>query len=97
MEEMTGKDKSIRERVAIRCARASRLLYSSRDQTTTIDTAGEEEGETPREIEDLRRKLAMEKKRMNRIKLCSVTELLLLVILILLLSTFFLVFFLPSP
>ncbi|KAF8103537.1 hypothetical protein N665_0188s0468 [Sinapis alba] len=100
MEEMIGKDKSIRERVAIRCARASRLLYSlasSRDQTATIDTAGEEEGEKRREIEDLRRKLAMEKKRMNRIKLCSLTELLLLVILVLLLSTFFLVFFLPSP
>ncbi|KAL0712147.1 hypothetical protein Bca4012_019125 [Brassica carinata] len=86
MEEMTSKDKSIRERVAIRCARASRLLYSlasSRDQTATIDTAGEEEGEKQREIEDLRRKLAIEKKRMNRIKLCSLTELLLLVILVL--------------
>ncbi|CAH2067796.1 unnamed protein product [Thlaspi arvense] len=139
-EEMTSKDASIRERVAIRCARASMLLYSlasSRDlKATTIDTAGEvsrsfffllfllrigidllqwirscenlmgtsfgvvwkqEEGDTRREIEDLRRKLAMEKKRMNRIKLCSLMELLLLVALVLLLSTFFLVFFLRSP
>ncbi|KAG2242219.1 hypothetical protein Bca52824_095939, partial [Brassica carinata] len=55
-----------------------------------------EEGEKQREIEDLRRKLAIEKKRMNQNKLCSLTELLLLVILVLLLSTFFLVFFLAG-
>ncbi|CAH8309740.1 unnamed protein product [Eruca vesicaria subsp. sativa] len=97
---MRGKEESIRERVAIRCARASRLLYSLayfRDQTVTIDTTGEEKGETWSEIEDLRRKLAIEKKRMSWIKLCSLTELLLLVVLVLLLSTFFLLFFLPSP
>ncbi|KAH0849141.1 hypothetical protein HID58_091527, partial [Brassica napus] len=48
------------------------------------------EGETRREVEELRRKLAIEKKRMNRVKLCSSMELLLLVVLVLLLSTFFL-------
>ncbi|KAH0849575.1 hypothetical protein HID58_096245, partial [Brassica napus] len=57
----------------------------------------QKEGETRREVEELRRKLAVEKKRMNRVKLCSSMELLLLVVLVLLLSTFFLLFFLPSP
>ncbi|KAF2561406.1 hypothetical protein F2Q70_00016393 [Brassica cretica] len=80
---MRGKDESMRER-----------LSSSSDPTITI----EKEGETRREVEELRRNLAMEKKRMNRIKLCSSMELLLLlVVLVLLLSTFVLVFFLSSP
>ncbi|CAG7893813.1 unnamed protein product [Brassica rapa] len=70
-------------------------LSSSRDPTITIDSA--KEGETRREVEELRRKLAIEKKRMNRVKLCNSMELLLLVVLVLLLSTFVLVFFLPSP
>ncbi|KFK42203.1 hypothetical protein AALP_AA2G224900 [Arabis alpina] len=95
---MTSRDESsIRERGAIRCARATMLLYSlasSRDLTTTVDTSGgEKEGETRREIEDLKIKLAMEKKRINRIKLCGVMEIMLLVVLVLLLSTFFVVFF----
>ncbi|CAN7123550.1 unnamed protein product [Brassica rapa subsp. narinosa] len=81
---MRVNDESVRER-----------LSSSRDPTITIDSA--KEGERRREVEELRRKLAMEKKRMNRIKLCSSMELLLLVVLVLLLSTFFLLFFLPSP
>ncbi|RID75275.1 hypothetical protein BRARA_B02328 [Brassica rapa] len=72
-------------------------LSSSRDPTITIDSAVEKEGETRREVEELRRKLAIEKKRMNRVKLCNSMELLLLVVLVLLLSTFVLVFFLPSP
>ncbi|CAF2151619.1 unnamed protein product [Brassica rapa] len=71
-------------------------LSSSRDPTITIDSAVEKEGETRREVKELRRKLAIEK-RMNRVKLCSSMELLLLVVLVLLLSTFVLVFFLPSP
>ncbi|ESQ27300.1 hypothetical protein EUTSA_v10019357mg [Eutrema salsugineum] len=98
-EEMTtSKDESIRVRTAIRCARATMLLYSLASSRATIDTAGEqEEGETRRELEDLRRRLAIEKKRRNRIKLCSLMELVLLVVLVLLLSTFFLVFFLRSP
>ncbi|CAA7013343.1 unnamed protein product [Microthlaspi erraticum] len=93
-EEMITKDESIRERAAIRCARASMLLYSL--ASSPDQNAGEKEGETRREIEDLKRELAMEKKRRNRIKLCSFMELLLLVVLVLLLSTFFLVFFLVS-
>ncbi|XP_033140063.1 uncharacterized protein LOC103853119 isoform X2 [Brassica rapa] len=68
-------------------------LSSSRDPTITM----QKEGETRREVEELRRKLAIEKKRMNRVKLCNSMELLLLVVLVLLLSTFVLVFFLPSP
>ncbi|VVB14691.1 unnamed protein product [Arabis nemorensis] len=92
-------ESSIRERAAIRCARATMLLYklasSSRDPTATIDS-GSEEGETRRENEDLKKKLAMEKKRTNRIKLCGFMEMLLLVVLVLLISTFFLVFFLGS-
>ncbi|KFK34375.1 hypothetical protein AALP_AA5G137100 [Arabis alpina] len=97
---MTSRDESsIRERSAIQCARATMLLYSlasSRDLTATIDTSGEKEEETRREIEDLKIKLAMEKKRTNRIKLCGVMEMFLLVLLGLLLSTFFLFFFLES-
>ncbi|CAH8258540.1 unnamed protein product [Arabidopsis lyrata] len=94
---MTSKDEFSRDRAAIRCARATMLLYSL-TSSRTIDTAGEkqEKGETRREIEDLKRKLTMEKKKMNRIKLCGLMELLLLVVLVLLLSTFFLVFFLGS-
>ncbi|KAG2313567.1 hypothetical protein Bca4012_028105 [Brassica carinata] len=53
-------------------------VSSLRDPTITTDTAGEKEGETRGEIEELRRKLAMEKKRMNRIKLCSSMELIFL-------------------
>ncbi|KAG7590547.1 hypothetical protein ISN44_As07g027030 [Arabidopsis suecica] len=93
---MTSKDEFSRDRAAIRCARATMLLHSL-SSSRTIDTAGEQEkGETRREIEDLKRKLTMEKKKMNRIKLCGLMELLLLVVLVLLLSTFFLVFFLGS-
>ncbi|CAF1913956.1 hypothetical protein YC2023_017418 [Brassica napus] len=70
-------------------------LSSSRDPTITMEFPRIAEGR--REVEELRRKLAVEKKRMNRIKLCSSMELLLLVVLVLLLSTFVLVFFLSSP
>ncbi|KAL1204214.1 hypothetical protein V5N11_011410 [Cardamine amara subsp. amara] len=81
---MTSKDEFSRDRAAIRCARATMLLYSlasSRELTATIDTAGEKEGETRREIEDLRRRLATEKKIRNRIKLCGLMEMFLLVVL----------------
>ncbi|KAG7572864.1 hypothetical protein ISN44_As09g012110 [Arabidopsis suecica] len=77
---MTSKDEISRDRTAIRCARATMLLYSLASSRTT-DTAGEKEGQTRREIEDLKRKLAMEKKKMNQIKLCGLMELLLLVVL----------------
>ncbi|XP_019083437.1 PREDICTED: uncharacterized protein LOC109125673 [Camelina sativa] len=91
---MTSKDEFSRDRVAIRCARATMLLYSLAS-SRKIDTAGEqEEGETRKEeIEELTMKLTMEKKKTNRIKLCGLMELLLHVLLVLLLSTFFLVFF----
>ncbi|XP_019093071.1 PREDICTED: uncharacterized protein LOC104751714 [Camelina sativa] len=92
---MTSKDEFSRDRVAIRCVRATMLLYSLAS-SPKIDTAGEqeEEGETRREeIEELKRKLTIEKKKTNRIKLCGLMELLLHVLLVLLLSTFFLVFF----
>ncbi|AEE36077.1 hypothetical protein ISN45_At01g069040 [Arabidopsis thaliana x Arabidopsis arenosa] len=94
---MASKDEFSRDLTAIRCARATMLLYSLAS-SRTIDSAGEkqEKGETRREIEDLRRKLTMVKIKMNRIKLCGLMELLLLVFLVLLLSTFFLVFFLGS-
>ncbi|KAL9312119.1 hypothetical protein AtNW77_Chr1g0080321 [Arabidopsis thaliana] len=93
---MASKDEFSRDLTAIRCARATMLLYSLAS-SRTIDSAGEQEkGETRREIEDLRRKLTMVKIKMNRIKLCGLMELLLLVFLVLLLSTFFLVFFLGS-
>ncbi|XP_023643665.1 uncharacterized protein LOC111831980 [Capsella rubella] len=94
---MTSKDEFSRDRVAIRCARATMLLYSLAS-SRTIGSAGEkqEEGELRREIENLKRKLAMEKNKTNRIKLCGLMELLLHVVLVLLLSTFFLVFFLRS-
>jgi hypothetical protein len=96
-ETMASKDEFSRDLTAIRCARATMLLYSLAS-SRTIDSAGEkqEKGETRREIEDLRRKLTMVKIKMNRIKLCGLMELLLLVFLVLLLSTFFLVFFLGS-
>ncbi|KAG7592312.1 hypothetical protein ISN45_Aa01g012110 [Arabidopsis thaliana x Arabidopsis arenosa] len=63
---MTSKDEFSRDRAAIRCARATMLLYSLASSRTT-DTAGEKEGQTRREIEDLKRKLAMGKKKMNHI------------------------------
>ncbi|CAN8233976.1 unnamed protein product [Cochlearia groenlandica] len=87
-------DESVRERGAIRCARATMLLYSLASSGDSKTTNGEKQGEMRREIDDLRRKLATEKKRSDRIKLCSLMEMLLLVVLVLLLSTFFLVFFL---
>ncbi|KAF2561405.1 hypothetical protein F2Q70_00016392 [Brassica cretica] len=84
-------------------ARLFRVIeYQYRYGFGTVDDysfrESQKEGETRREVEELRRNLAMEKKRMNRIKLCSSMELLLLlVVLVLLLSTFVLVFFLSSP
>ncbi|CAA0340874.1 unnamed protein product [Arabidopsis thaliana] len=57
---MASKDEFSRDLTAIRCARATMLLYSLAS-SRTIDSAGEkqEKGETRREIEDLRRKLTM--------------------------------------
>ncbi|XP_057469248.1 uncharacterized protein LOC130758381 [Actinidia eriantha] len=81
--EIENKHEALKSPIAIRCAKAALLISSLKcsanrllDSTNNSEHK-EREMELRREAEDLRRKLVRERVKIQRMKLCSVMELLL--------------------
>ncbi|OAY58142.1 uncharacterized protein LOC110610027 [Manihot esculenta] len=97
---MESKDEALRSQVAIRCAKASILLYSLKSfpnrhfKTTTND---KDKDLMMEEIRDLKIKLTRERIKSKRIKLCGLVEVILQVMVVLSFSTVLLVLAFKSP
>ncbi|KAJ9146431.1 hypothetical protein P3X46_028700 [Hevea brasiliensis] len=97
---MESKDEALRSQIAIRCAKVCILLYSlkafpNRHFKTTSN--GQDEDLMMEEIRDLKMKLARERIKCKRIKLCGLMEVILQVMLLLSFSTVLLVLAFKSP
>ncbi|XP_050207593.1 uncharacterized protein LOC126657014 [Mercurialis annua] len=94
---MEIKDEAVRLELWRRCAKAAILIYSlksspNRHFNSSIDRENEVEKDLlVKEIRDLKMKLAIERIKKNRIKLCSLTEVMIQMTILLSFCTLFLV------
>ncbi|KAA3454285.1 hypothetical protein EPI10_010228 [Gossypium australe] len=75
--------------IAIRCAKAAFLLFSLKSSVKRVNDEPEEKEKIIREIENLRVAFVKERLKINKIKLCGLTELILQVVFGILISCFF--------
>ncbi|EEF48499.1 uncharacterized protein LOC112533946 [Ricinus communis] len=98
--EMT--DEAARSEITRRCAKAAFLLHSlksspNRHSKTSINGEDEEMDLMVKQIGDLKMKLARERTKNKRIKLCGLMEVILQVMMLLCFSTLLLVLAFNSP